>query len=292
MRRFLSSSMVLALALGAGGMGVARAQVPGAAPDPMAQPEPAPVAPAPGPVAAVQTGGVQIDRGATLEAGRILLKVPVLINLSKDLVGKPVSVAPDIYYGVSDDLTVGISHTGGALVYPALAGQGLCLTGKDNGCEKVYNNVGVDALFRFINNPGFQLAAHGGLDFARLSDPMLALLRLGVYGEFQAGIFELRFDPSISIGLNKRDEGNKQYINLPVGGFVNVTPELEVFVIAALTGPTDHFGDLYRGLVSFGADYAINAMTDVGLAFDFPNLWGKDSTADSRQLRLFGNFRF
>ncbi len=297
MRRFLTSSVVLAFAFGAGGMGVAMAQVPGVAPDPSAPPaEPAPVAapmettPA---TSTVQTGGTQIDRPATLEAGRILLKVPVLINLSKDLVGKPVSVAPDIYYGVNDDFTLGITHTNGSLVYPAIAGDGLCLTGDSNGCPKVYNNVGLDSLYRFINTPALQLAAHAGVYLWQISDPLLTVLRVGAYGEWQAGIFELRFDPGVFIGLNKRDAGNiEQLIQVPVGGFVNVTPDLDVFVLAALTGPTKNFGDFWTGLLSFGASYAVNPMMDVGLAFDFPNLWGKNSSADSRQARLFGNFRF
>jgi hypothetical protein len=291
-------------------MGVARAQVPGAAPDPNVPPaEPAPAAAVePAPVAAsaaVQNGGVQIDRPATLETGRILLRVPLLISLTKENVAKPLSIAPDIYYGVNDDLTVGITHngspftTGGNLVSPPLAGMGLCLSGEDDGnCRKVYNNIGLDALYRFLNNDGLQLAAHGGLDFQQLSDDLLMGLHLGVYGEWQAGIFELRFDPSLEIALNKRDNRGpfKQIINIPVGGFVNVTPELEVFILAGLSGPTDKFGDTFLGLLSFGADYAVTQVIDVGLAFDFPNLWGKDgifkSGADYRQLRLFGNFRF
>ena len=45
------------------------------------------------------------------------------VNMSADAVGKPFSIAPDIYYGVSDKLSVGLTHD-----------TGLCLAGEENGC--------------------------------------------------------------------------------------------------------------------------------------------------------------
>lgn len=296
MRRFLTSSVVLAFGLTAGGMSMALAQdVPGAAPDPTAQPMPAETSPAMTSTDGTLAGtanGIQVDRPATLETGRLLIKVPVLISLSQDAVGKPVSVAPDVYYGVNDDFTVGLTHTNGSLVMPAFAGQGLCLTGSSNNCEKVYNNVGVDTLYRFVNNPGsLQLASHVGAYVSRISDPLLANVRLGLYGEWQSGLFELRFDPAVFVGLTKRDFGNKERLEIPLGAFFNVTPQLETFVLTAISGQLDGFGDVWRGLLSFGASYALNPMVDLGAAIDLPNLYGKGGTADWRQLRLFANFR-
>ena len=60
------------------------------------------------------------------------------------------------------------------------------------------------------------LAAHGGIDFNALSPELLMALRLGLKGKMMAGPIMLIFDPFLSIGLTKRDLGNKERLGIPV----------------------------------------------------------------------------
>src|SRR3954470_25033757 len=78
----------------------------------------------------------------TLPKGRVLLDAFVEINLSTDQAFKPVSLSPDIWYGATDDVTVGLVHSGvGRSGFIGGIADSLCLTGSDNGCSDVYNEV-------------------------------------------------------------------------------------------------------------------------------------------------------
>src|SRR4051812_49216493 len=101
---------------------------------------------APTAAAAASSGGTP---QLTLPKGRVVLDVYVPINLSDTQAFKPVSISPDLWYGVDDKLTVGLVHSsGGASGFIGTPKTALCLTGTDNGCDKVYNNVGLDARYQ------------------------------------------------------------------------------------------------------------------------------------------------
>jgi hypothetical protein len=69
-----------------------------------------------------------------------------VVNASEDKFGKPTSLAPDLFYAVSDTVQIGLLHTG-PMGWQSRPGVGLCLTGTANGCSKIYDNVGVDFMY-------------------------------------------------------------------------------------------------------------------------------------------------
>jgi hypothetical protein len=227
--------------------------------------------------------------GLTLGKGKIAIMVNVGVNLSADLVGKPFSIAPSIYYGVSDKLQIGLVHDFGSTMYSPhpQPGAGLCLAGKDNGCAKVYDNVGIDALFGVAQGK-FSAAVHGGVDITHISDPLLADIRVGLLGKYDVNDkIAVAFDPFVAIGVTKRDEGNfKQLINVPVYLWFHANPKLAAYAATGITGPTDHFGDLYVIPVGIGATYMVNDKISAGGDFWFTNLAGKNSSADGRALGI------
>src|SRR3954469_14156914 len=95
----------------------------------------APAATAP-PAAATVASGSATD--VTLRQGGIGIDGDVVIGLSKGNAGKPIQIVPNLYYGVSNELTVGFAHNPGAEVFQT-QGSGLCLSGTPD-CPKVYNN--------------------------------------------------------------------------------------------------------------------------------------------------------
>lgn len=304
MSRSLVSSVAL-VSVAWLGMQNAHAQDP-ASPDPMA-----PTEPAAAPMASTDGSGMFtkdtypqafVERPLTLPKGMIEIEGNLFIGLSKELGGKPISIAPNIYYAIDDNLKVGLRHTRPLGMGGGNVGQGICLNGEkeiggiatlDLCGDKVYNNLSLDAVYRFINQgvQGLQLGGHGGLDFLSLSDPLRLSLRLGVIGQFTMDKLQFRFDPSINIGLNERDGGNKEFISVPVAAFYQVTPELAPFLLTGIGGPLDGFGDSWMGFFGFGALYAVDNKLDVGARFSFDNLYGEGSTADIRSLLLFANYR-
>jgi len=218
-----------------------------------------------------------VKRPITLAKGMIEVKVDVLVNASKGAFAKPFSVSPDILFGVSDKLTVGLTHQ-----------TGLCLAGKDNGCAKVYDDAAVEAIYALTTGQ-LNVGAHVGLEIVGF-DPMTAGIDIGIKGRYEAGKIGVAFDPQLYFGLNKRDF-NKDQVTVPVQVAYQVTPKLAPFVITALLGNLDSFGDTFAVPVGFGALFALSNKLDVGGQFVFTNLLGKNSSADGRAIDLFVNFR-
>ena len=57
-------------------------------------------------------GKVAVSRGVQSPGGLFTARVLLLIDASKDRFGKPTSLAPDLFYGVSDTVQIGLLHTG------------------------------------------------------------------------------------------------------------------------------------------------------------------------------------
>jgi len=194
-----------------------------------------------------------------LAKGKIGVGVGVQVNLSKDLVAKPISIQPDVWYGVMPKLEVGVAHSSmGLSGWWGGIGGGLCVTGTDNGCAKFYNGpVGVIAHYLLVEG-GVDLAADAGVVIRALDPDMLLDLKLGVMGRWMSGKIMVMFNPNIWAGLTKRDAGNKEYLSIPVAVGYMVSPKLAAGVQTGITGPLDHFGDFYSIPVSLGAHFMVN----------------------------------
>lgn len=221
--------------------------------------------------------------------GRIEIRVPLVINLSEDSAGDPTNLPLDIYYGVSDELTLGITHSNGvvqaASPYPPF--RGICFT---DACNNAYDNIGLDALYRILGGT-LQLAGHGGVDFNSF-DPLLVGLRLGVL--FQAPLASrvaLVFDPRVSIALTKRDEGNDDFLSLPLGVQFWALDQLRLAARTVVGGPFDNFDKAWTGSLGIFAGYAVNETVEAFASFDFFNLYGENGGSESRLLVLGANVR-
>lgn len=304
--RTLSKSLFTAVSLVAL-TGTALAQAPDdAAPpaDPPADPNagggdataPATTDPAPATDGAAATTSpiTVVGKGKILIAGSTLN-----VNMSTDAVAKPISIAPSVWYGVSDKLAVGLTHDGGTTPYSPrpFPGLGICLSGEENGCGKVYDNVGVDVLFGIKDEAKMGLAVHGGV-IVESFDPMTLSLRAGVLGKYNASDkLSVVFDPAIFIGLTERDGaeiapgvtagGNKEVIDVPVWVWFNVNEKLGAYLHTGINGPLDGFGDAFLIPLGVGATYKVNDKLGVGGDFHFLGIAGSDAaSADFRTLGI------
>src|SRR5262245_1697219 len=97
-----------------------------------------------------------------MPAKRGMLHAFVGINLSKDTAGDPISISPDLWYGVNEKLTVGLVHSfAGATGIMGIPGTSLCISG--DFCESnFYNLVGADLRYT-VKDGTTSIAANGGL---------------------------------------------------------------------------------------------------------------------------------
>lgn len=250
----------------------------------------------PGNALADDQSHVTSERQMTLPAGQAFLQAFVEMNLSADAAFKPVSIAPDIWYGVSDVLTVGLVHSGrGATGFFGGVGNGLCITGEDSGCAKVYDNVGLEGRYHFHRSDSMTISAAGGL-FANSFDPFLLSLKAGVIGRWQSGPLAVEFAPALFAGLTERSpepgtvmvSSNKEILSVPVGLMYAIAPTLALGVQTGIVTPLEDAGDLFLIPLSAGVQYIASDKLVVDLVFSLPALaGGPDGTgADFRTLTL------
>lgn len=232
----------------------------------------------------------------TLPAGRALLQGYLELNLSSDLVGKPISLAPDLWYGVNDDITVGLVHSSHATTgFFGGAGDGICFVSEEDGCPEVLQNTAVAGRYHLTSEP-VALAADAALVVRQL-DPFQLALKAGVVGKWQSGAISALFAANLFVGVTEREVdggvmveagANKEDINLPVAVMYALSPELSLGVQTGVFLPLSETADTYLIPLSLGARYMVSPQISVDALFSFPALIGgpEETGADFRVLTL------
>ena len=224
--------------------------------------------------------------GLTLPKGKINVAVNLEVNMTADKVGKPISISPDVSYGVTPDLTVALVHSSFALTgFRAKAGAGICVTGTENGCSKVYDNVGAEAWYSVARGPT-AVAVGGGVHAIRL-DGGFYDLKVGAKLRHAMGKIGVNVMPSLLIAMTERGEVNGVRVSpdslwVPVLATYKATKEVTVGLGTGLKlVDLSAAGDSWE--VSLGAvgTYAIDPTTTVGASWIFGKvLAGIDNPPD------------
>jgi hypothetical protein len=112
--------------------------------------------------AAAASAGGEGGEQLTLQKGRLVVNAYLGIGLSDGAAFKPISISPDVWYGVTDDITAGVVHSAvGTTGFIGGVGESLCVSGSDS-CGDLYKNAGVEARYK-LKMGGIALAVDGGL---------------------------------------------------------------------------------------------------------------------------------
>jgi hypothetical protein len=225
-------------------------------------------------------------RPLTLAGGTFQATVPVVLNLSKNLVLKPVWIPLDLRYGVNDQLELFVSHTAHG-TSQAFGQGGVCLGGTNRGCAKLYNNVNVGGQYSLVKSGGVELSGIVALEFRQLSSPMQLAVDVGVGFKYVGAPISIKVAPMIGIGANKRSEGNKEFLSVPVLFAFQATPQLAIFLDTGIFGPTTKFSDNYFVPVGIGASFLVQHGLDVGAEFMLSDaLAGSTTPSDLKGVNL------
>jgi hypothetical protein len=244
-------------------------------------------------VSGAPMGKVAVRRGVQGPEGLVTLRLLLLIDASKNSFGKPTSLAPDLFYSVSDTVQIGLLHTL-PMGWQTTPGAGLCLTGKSNGCPKVYDNVGFDFMYGLLYGD-FHLSLHSSLYLLHISDPTWAMWTVGLAGKFHfTDTVALFFDPQLGFGLNHRD-ANKDQLFIPLELQIQASTAVSVKILSGIAGQLSALGDTVRSPLGLGVVGNINPHLDLGLRFSFDNLLGHQlpntSRTDERSIGVLLNIR-
>ncbi len=226
-----------------------------------------------------------------LPTGSLQVSAALEVGLGVRSLGAPVSLAPDVYVGVTRRLTVGVVHSGRALGLLD-SGWGLCVTGPSEGCKSTYSGTGLDGFYTFWRLGGFELAARTRLYAARFSGPLKLRTTLGLRGIFRAGPVALHFDPHFSVGLTHREEGNADVFNVPLHLYVGLGRYVAVYLRSGVRGLLRSFADQYAIPLGLGVLVRPSARWRVGVQFVLRQLLGPQNTYKKRDLLFYADYRF
>lgn len=237
----------------------------------------------------------------TLPKGRVLLDAYLEASLVSGAEFKPFSLSPDIWYGATDDLTVGLVHSSVAgSGFMGGVGTSLCLAGTGGGCADVYPGFGVDARYRLKNGP-LAYAAEGGIYVSHF-DPFTMAVKLGLVARWQSDKLAVELSPNLALGVAGRTVGegmmevtvNGETLNLPVTGLYAITPKIAAALQIGVILPFEATGDTYAVPLSIGGFFNVNESLNVNLAFSLPAVVGGGSATgfDARSITLGGTYAF
>jgi hypothetical protein len=217
----------------------------------------------------------------TLPGGTFYLAAVAETNLAKGAAGKPISIAPDLWYGASDKLTLGLVHSSrGTSGFLTGFVNGLCFRGGSGGgvCAaglgSIYTTAGAEARIA-ISEGGFALALPIGLYASAFKpDPVLSA-KIGLIGRWQAGPLALELQPTLFAGLTQRKidmagttvSNNEDRFGLPLTLIFQLSP---AFALAAQTGITmvvEHAKDTYQVPAALGLAWRATPKLSVDVAF-------------------------
>lgn len=159
-----------------------------------------------------------VARPLTLDAGELELRLTASINSDQVAIARPVSLAPDAWFGVSPRWTVGLIHSDQSLDQIATTGS-FCIRDSQLGtCAHRYQGSGIDVRFAAVEG-----ALDGELAIAprlraviRDIDPFKPAVALGASMRWTRGRFAIASDPYLRLPLANHALGNSAAIALPL----------------------------------------------------------------------------
>lgn len=221
----------------------------------------------------------------TLDPGHVLVQLDLELNLAKDNVAKPFSIAPDVSIGATHELTFSLIHsTFGTTGFRGGTGLGLCVSGTSGGCMHPYNNVGGEALYSVLAGDA-AVALVVGVYSLDLADSFVDL-KVGMKTKFSSGPLALTLNPSVYAGLDKRDAmvANGDQLYVPVGLSYKLSPVVTAGVGSGIKGPLGgfaRFGNAFLVPLGVNAVVTLDPAFAVGASFTFGKLVGGTALAET-----------
>jgi hypothetical protein len=234
-------------------------------------------------VLAVLVSGPAHADDLVLAPGQVAASLSIEANLAPSNVGRPLSLAPDAWWGVAPRWTVGLIHSFTSLDRIE-AGSSFCVRNSTLGCDAVYHGSGVDV--RWLAVSGDVAVAPRVRFLVRDLDPWKPALTLGALARWTAGRFSVTSDPYLELGLANRDQGNRSALVVPI--FLAVEP----VAWASVALHTGYDSDLIVWRdgwhVPVGGIAAVRPRDDVAIALEvgFTSLLGPQNTTKDRALLL------
>jgi hypothetical protein len=163
------------------------------------------------------------------------------------------------------------------------------MRGREAGCPHRYDSVAIDALTPLTDG---DVAVAARIRWVAASfSPFKPSLRVGALIRLRRGPPALVLDPHRVVGLASRDRGNRDQLNVPLRGQVQVTSRVVATLLTGVRGELATFGDAFAVPIGAGVEVSPRPAWDIGLEAGFPRLLGPLNTFRHRHLAFYVTYR-
>jgi hypothetical protein len=204
-----------------------------------------------------------------LDPGVVIVRTAVETGL-----WAPVSIAPDVWVGATDRITLGATSSEDARDWVG-AGRGVCV----HDCLDVYGGAAADARFR-LRDGDVAIAGRAAIDF-RGFGPGIVALELGALFRARAGATVVTIAPYLTLGI----------VNASLDNHVSVVVPLELawdvgrVRLSARTGARGEVNGFFATAqipIAAAIDVGIGGGVAIGVGAGLPRALGADSGTAER----------
>lgn len=214
--------------------------------------------------------------------GTIEARLGFELALNEDNAKDPVSLSPDLRYGVSDALDVGLIHSTEAVTGFAgfQSGASLCVSGPLL-CDPlgVYHNLGVEGRYALDPDRPLWFAGTAAV-LANQLDPLRLSLKLGAKLRWTAGRFAVGIESNVQLPVTERAT-SFDVLTVPVEVAYGI-PELRAGIQTGASSSVDELVlDNLRIPLSLRLRSEINRTVAVGVDVSLPAFRGGKAVAQT-----------
>jgi hypothetical protein len=213
-----------------------------------------------------------VTRPLVLDEGALELRLTAEIRVQRDSTGRPMSLAPDAWWGISPRWTLGVIHSSASLDRID-AGATLCVRQVDTPpCNRLYHGSGLDVRFSAVAGP---LAVAPRLRLLiRDLDPIKPAVTVGGMVRWAYRRFAIATDPYLRLPLANRRLGNRTQLVLPLWLTVQPASGWAITLHTGYDADLAVFRDGGHGPVGLGVTARAAAELDVAVEAGWSQLLG------------------
>jgi hypothetical protein len=230
-----------------------------------------------------------VARPLVLDDHTVEVRLTAAINVQPRLIGKPLSLSPDAWWGISPRWTVGVIHSS-ASVDQIDAGATLCVRQSDiSTCKRLYHGSGLDVRFSAVGGP---LAVAPRLRvLLRDIDPVKPAIALGALVRWTRGRFAITSDPYLRLPLANRDLGNRAALFVPIWFVVQPARGWALALHTGYDAEIALLRDSAHGPVGLAALTRLTREIDLGLEAGWAQLLGPQHDGRHGTVMITGGWR-
>jgi hypothetical protein len=218
-----------------------------------------------------------VTRPLVLDDSALEVRITAAINVQPPLIGRPLSLAPDAWWGISPRWTIGVIHSD-ASVDQIDASATFCVRQSDvSTCNRLYRGSGIDLRFDALAGP---LAVAPRLRaLIRDISPFKPAIALGALMRWRHGRFAITSDPYLRLPLANHTLGNRAAVFLPIWFAVQPAARWEIAVHTGYDADLAVLRDGAHGPFAFVVSTYLTPELDVGLEAGWAHLFGPQHDA-------------